>query len=270
MRISKVDIPSAPLWHMIRAGRGDSESAKVLQSAIDFLTCKTKHGLEFDEDDKEFLVELFEALYWGGKYKHWPEAAELADHYVNGDGKEKVLGADVYKTSAIVSDMMVAMKEYIAAQVRAGRQFSPLVSDDPGLLKAPQIQRLFKGKRNATTQGYFNEKLKIIVTEQSNQRLKNADNRFSLKATSTRNNVDVDVVETWWMVDSLYDFEPFDHSSKSLTENDKRHMTHLPLEGGTIKLPDGLSHHMTLIGVAKDFRYYSKWLEHWRLSSVRK
>ncbi len=41
-------------------------------------------------------------------------------------------------------------------------------------------------------------------------------------------------------------------------------MTEIPLtQEQILKLPDGLSHYLTKIGVAKDFKYIAEWHETW-------
>jgi len=45
------------------------ESFDLLQNTIDYLTCKGKLGKKFSNDEKEFMKELFEAMWWGGKYR---------------------------------------------------------------------------------------------------------------------------------------------------------------------------------------------------------
>jgi len=57
-----------------------------------------------------------------------------------------------------------------------------------------------------------------------------------------------------WGVNSVYDFEPFE----------KNDITDLPLTREfVLKLPDGLLHYLTTIGVAKAFKYRSTWNETW-------
>lgn len=73
---SKTDIPMSPLWHMGKAASfGSTGNLKTLQDALDYLACKAKTKVDFTEDEKEFLVEIYEAFWWGGKYKGYPEAA---------------------------------------------------------------------------------------------------------------------------------------------------------------------------------------------------
>ena len=74
------EITSAPLWHMGMVAKfGSASSFKLLQDTIDYLTCKARAGEAFSEDEKEFLVELYESFWWGGKYKGYHEAI---DHYI--------------------------------------------------------------------------------------------------------------------------------------------------------------------------------------------
>lgn len=79
----KADIPISPLWHMGKAAKFDSKKIfDIMQKAIDYLTCKAKNKLHFENREKEFLKESYEAFWWGGQYKGWKEAAKLARHYV--------------------------------------------------------------------------------------------------------------------------------------------------------------------------------------------
>lgn len=86
--VERESIPDAPLWHMGKVAITESkDSFEFLQNTIDYLTCKGKLNKHFTAGKKEFMKELFEALWWGGKYHGFHEAAQLANHYVNGKGK---------------------------------------------------------------------------------------------------------------------------------------------------------------------------------------
>jgi len=246
------EIPSAPLWHMGKVAVFESkDSFDLLQNTIDYLTCKAKLGKEFTENEKEFMKELFEALWWGGQYHGFKEAARLANHYVNGDGKTLNINSRVYTDSVIVSDAIVAMKLYIKELSSKNKPISLIKSSDSNFLKSIHAKSLKKGLRSVTKQGYILSNGALLV-EQSNQRLKNADHRFFLVVSTTKNGSNF---LSQWKVKSLYDFEPFD----------KNLVTEIPLsEGFVLKLPDGLSHYLTKIGVAKDFEYMSTWQELWR------
>jgi len=113
----EVGIPMSPVWEMIRASKGSKKNFDRLQKTIDYLTCKAKSKLIFTSDEKEYLKEIFEALWWGGKAKGLPEAAELANHYVNGDGKRLRIESNLYVSSVIVKDTMEAIKQYITAEL---------------------------------------------------------------------------------------------------------------------------------------------------------
>lgn len=246
------NIPSAPLWHMGKVAAFESkESFDLLQNTIDYLTCKGKAGRQFTSNEKEFMKELFEALWWGGKYHGFKEAAELANHYVNGDGKILTINAQVYKESVIVKDTMTAMKSYIKDIAAKRSPLSNISTGDRAFLNSSYAKPLMRGKRNVNTHGYILNNGALLV-EQTNQRLKNADHRFYLKVNTTKNGVNF---LSSWKVESVYDFEPFS----------KGYITDIPLaKGFVLKLPDGLSHHLTKIGVAKDFKYISTWQEFWK------
>jgi hypothetical protein len=85
------------------------------QNTIDYLTCKGKTGKPFADPEKDFMKELFVALWWGGNYHGYREAAKLANHYVTGDGKILRLDSEVYEKSTIVSDAIHPEGTYKAA-----------------------------------------------------------------------------------------------------------------------------------------------------------
>ena len=139
---------------------------------------------------------------------------------------------------------------HFAEQAARKRNFSPLKSSDPGFLRSSFGAALQQG-RNLNAQGSL-LKNGCLLAEQSNQRLKNADNRFFLTVSTVREGAKG--FFSTWKVDSIYDFEPFSVG----------YFINIPLaEGYVLKLPDGLSHHLTTIGVASDFSYTASWTERW-------
>jgi hypothetical protein len=226
------------------------ESFDLLQNTIDYLTCKGKLNIAFTDDEKEFMKELFEALWWGGKHHGFHEAAKLANHYVNGRGALLRIPPELYKTSVIVSDSMAALKSYIRDLASDKKPIVSLSTGDANFIRSSHCSVLKQGRRNVGTQGYILNNGALLV-EQSNQRLKNADHRFYLTVGTTKNN---NGYISRWKIESIYDFEPFS----------KGYVTDIPLaKVMKLKLPDGLSHHLTKIGVAKDFTYISEWQELW-------
>jgi hypothetical protein len=249
-------IPGSPLWNMGKvAVLGSRDSLQVLQNAVDYLTCKAQAKLAFSSDDKEFLVEIFEGFWWGGRLKGWPEAAQLANHYVHGKAAKLQIKADVYQSSVIVRDAMTAMKDFIRKRIVARKPFSSIRSDNAEFRASPQFRQISRlAGRSVAVQGYALVEGSLLA-EQNNSRLKNTDNRFYLQAHSllfSELNM-----HTRWRVDSHYDFESFERAD---------YYTNIVLADGMIlRVPDGLSHHMTVLGIAHDFPYGAEWNESWTL-----
>jgi hypothetical protein len=250
-----VPIPGAPLRGMGLAAMGSQSEFDALQGAIDYLTCKAKALIAFSSTDKEFLVELFEAFWWGGQLNQYPEAAALANHYVHGKGKPLRIEPAVYQNSVIVKDTGSGMKAFIRNQLTAKKSVAQLRSTDHAFTMSPQGRALSKhGGRNVDAQGYLVDG-GVLLTEQSNARLKNTDNRFVLVAHISA--LGQGKMSTRWRVDSKYDFEPFAAAS---------YFTNIPLAAGRVlRLPDGLSQYMTVLGIADEFAYWVEWTEFWNV-----
>jgi hypothetical protein len=235
------------------AALGSRSDYEALQGAVNYLTCKAKARVSFTADEKEFLVEIFEALWWGGHSKGWPEAAQLADHYVHGKGKPLEINSEPYRTAVIVVDTCAALKEFIGMQLKARKDVSALRSTDPGFAYSSHGRQLGQGPlRSVQRQGYLQPD-GVLVTEQANLRLKNVDNRFALFGHTTV--IDVGQLHTRWRVESIYHFEAFDKAN---------YVTDIPLsDSKVLRLPDGLSAYMTVLGIAVEFRYFAEWIEKW-------
>lgn len=251
----KSEMPMSPLFNMANvAKRNAIGDLKYLQDAVDFLTCKAKAQMEFNEDDKEFLKELYEAFWWGGQYKGYKEAAQLANYYVNGkgNGKENPLriNPDVYKTSKIVIATMIAMKKYILEKKNKRMSYFEFRCDNVEFRSKAYAKPLLK--MNYRTEGKMKSS-GVLEAAQNNQRLHKADGHFYLQALSVM--LPDQSIKTTWRVDSLYDFEPFEKHD---------YYTNIPLGQHMLVLPDGLSEYMTKIGVAKAFWYGAEWIEIWK------
>ncbi len=246
------DIPTNPLWHMGMAQTGNASSFRLLQSSVDWLTCQGKRGKPFDKDSKEFMHDLFEAFSTGGTAKRWPEAAKLADQYVNGKGARVALNPYIYQTSVIVQDTSVAMKNVIRESRKKDVKSMSLLSTDTAFRNSSYAMPLRISSRSQLLKGVL-LKDGALLTEQNNSRLKNADNRFILQ--SQIQYLEGGKHSTRWLVESKYDFEPFRVG----------HVTDIPLAGNTLKVPDGLSEYLTHshIGVAQIFYYSASWHEVW-------
>jgi hypothetical protein len=202
-------IPGWTLYHMGRAAMGSKSDFDLLQNAIDYLTCKGKAGLTFTDEEKEFLKSLFEDLWWGGEAMGYPEAAQLADHYVNGNGEKLQIDGAVYQSSVIVKDTSEAIKDYIRHLIARKAGTALVRSSDPGFLHSAQGRRVSSTSgRDVNRQGYVLRDGNLL-TEQSNSRLKNCNNRFILAAYNARLGT---AVTTRWRVDDSYVFQSFQQS----------------------------------------------------------
>lgn len=228
------------------------DSFDFLQNTINYLSCKGKLNKSFTDDEKEFMKELFEALWWGGKFKSYDEAARLANHYVNGAGESIKINPELYIKSIIVSDAMLALKNHIKEKSTKKKPIALIKTSDPDFLQSSYSLSLKQGKRSASRQGCILGDGALLV-EQSNQALKNTDHRFHLHVKTTKGGDNLYM--SFWSVESVYDFEPFA----------KNNITNIPLAKDFIlKMPDGLAHYLTIIGVAKDFTYTAVWYEAWK------
>lgn len=250
----KADMPMSPLFNMANvAKRNVTGDLKYLQDALDFLTCKAKAKMKFEEDEKEFLKELYEAFWWGGQYKGFKEAAQLANHYVNGTGNSKTnplrINAEVYKTSKIVIATMSAMKKFIVEKISQKKPLFDFRCDNTEFRSKSYTKPLLR--MNYKTEGKMKSS-GVLEVAQENLRLHKTDGHFYLQAKSLLQ--PNKKIKTTWRVDSLYDFEPFEKHD---------YYTHIPLGQQKLIVSDGLSEYMTKIGVAKAFWYRAEWEEIW-------
>jgi hypothetical protein len=251
----KVDIPMSPLWDMGKTALFESQkNFDAMQKAIDYLTCKAKNKQAFENNEKEFLKEIYEAFWWGGQYKGWKEAAQLANHYVHGNGKPLSINPDIYRTSVIVKDTMRLMKKHIVELIKNKKHYQHISSGDVGFYSKPYCKNLTNRMRNYKTQGQMRNGL--LIAEQNNERLQKSDNRFFLECINSK--MGDKKVFTRWFVENTYDFQPFEKAD---------FITDIPIKRPEfiLKMPDGLSFYMTKLGIAKEFEYRSEWSEIWEL-----
>lgn len=253
-------------WRKVGLGyylaTGDADE---IQKEIDRLTKKARNQQVFTADEKNFLVDLYEWIATGGRWKWvtsptqydkglW-EAGELLNHYLNGEGKELQIDSSIYENSVIVQYAAAEMKKVIAADLARTKTIR-----NKGEVWSTQVLTAKNfGDANAKGQILTGG---VLLAEQSNSRLKYANNRFVLKSSST---FTADSVTTKWRVDDEWDYNSFAEQKKQ-RRND---VTHLPLRGGKVlKLPDGLSHYLTTAGIAKEFPFYAEWTETWSLKAT--
>jgi hypothetical protein len=242
--------------------------AKV-QKKVDALTAKARRGAHFKPDEKAFVVDLYEWIATGGRWKWvsssptepgqglW-EAGQLLGHYLHGGGKTLKIDSHIYETSVIVQYAMGEIKNAVTADLaHAGKIRSNGEIGSSHVLKKKSFGDS-KSKGQILDGG-------VLLAEQSNARLKNANNRFVLRSKSTHGQVTKGLaspvaVTTTWRVEDSWDYNSFAEQKKQ-GRND---VTDLPLGGGKIlRLPDGLSHYLTVEGLAKEFTHYAEWTEVW-------
>jgi len=274
---------TAPLYHVGNVHVLDSVSSfKLIQNQIIYLDCKARNNEKFDKKEKEFLKNLFEVMWLGGKIRGFSEAAALADAYVNGNGKTLRISVEVYKTSKIVQITQGLMKEAVKEHFSSTKDASLSFKSTDQFLKT-KIAQFRKTKRfNQQTEGelYANG---ILKAEETNKRLFYADNRFDLQLFANKSGDSNGKINLRWKVEGIYDFEPYnkrpwditrlpvvhpgtkkksqEEVQKLLSEIFPEYMKVMGRYLNGLLLPDGLSNYMVNQGVAKPFTYYSEWSE---------
>jgi hypothetical protein len=148
---------------------------------------KARIGQAFTPDEKEFLVEPFEAFGTGGRVSAFSEASQLVSHYVEGNGKTVRVDSDVYSSSTIVKDVMTVMKVYAAEKLaRTGNAGAvAAISSEAGLLRRSDFMALMDKRRDIDTQGRVLPG-GWLLAEQNNQRLQKTNNRFLLQGVTQK------------------------------------------------------------------------------------
>jgi len=172
---------------------------------------------------------------------------------VHGNGKTVRLNSKVYENSVIVRDSIAAMKAYLKSQLGPKNPtIGILRSDDHRFMRSAFFRSVSFG-RSSVAQGYIDTIKGVLTVEDNYPKLFNVDHRFYLQAHWR---VENKFIFIRWVVESIYDFEPFSNRKEG------SYWTRLPIEEGMIlKLPDGLSNYMVTLGIAKAFNYGTEWYE---------
>lgn len=203
------------------------------QARIEIITEKAavnEHGGRISAAEKAFLWTLYHAIGAAGRAKGMPEASKLIWTYVRiippliGKQNAIDIGSEIYETSPTVQREM-----------------------------SRQIDKA-RSQLNGKPEGFtFSQSSSKLMAEQSNLRMKYADNRFIMTSTSV---VGSGVNRIVFRVDNRYDFERF-ASGKHWRANSK--YTIFPYQDQQLKIYDGLSWYLTQIGLAEEFDYYAEW-----------
>ncbi|MES9977773.1 MAG: hypothetical protein ABW107_03380 [Candidatus Thiodiazotropha sp. 6PLUC5] len=98
-----------------------------MQDAVDYLNEKAQAKIQFNDDEKEFLKELYEAFGWVGLAKGMPEAAALADHYVSSGGEPYSKGSkisDLFLNESLILKLPDGLSEYMDSGLRIAEPFN--------------------------------------------------------------------------------------------------------------------------------------------------
>jgi hypothetical protein len=208
---------TAPLYHVGNVHLLDSVSSfKLIQNQIIYLDCKARNKHGFDKKEKEFLKNLFEVMWWGGKIRGFSEAAALADAYVNGKGKTLRISAEVYKTSKIVQTTQSLMVGAVKEHFTTTKSTSLNIKSTDVFFKKRIAELRKKKKFNQSIQGelYANG---VLKAEETNKRLFYADNRFCLQLFASKSGGSSGKISLRWKVEGIYDFEPYNKRPWDIT-----------------------------------------------------
>lgn len=173
------------------------------------------------------LKTLYGALEKGGRIKGYAEAAQLLDRYLSPTKQ----GLELVN--------------------------SKIYQDSPNVQKEINRQKVIIKKDALDGKLSVGAKLSSKILFADYDRLQKANNRFVLQS-ETQLLRDGKTLSTRFFVEDDYSFEPF---AKCLYDGFYSDFP-IPLVG-TLRIPDGLSHYLTQIGLAKDFNHLSEWREVW-------
>ncbi len=218
-----------------RAEQAAKDSFAWTQAMIDVITAKAADGeksAKITATEKAFLYTLYQGIGAAGAAKGMPEASLLIRTYVRvipvlwGEPSAVDIGSYIYENSP-------GVKKEMARQLEIARKH---FAGNPGAAEFAQRS----GK---------------MLAEQKNKRMFYADNRFVLESVSHS------AGETTFRVENRYDFEPFTGGS-----NWRNHSkwSRFPFKDWELKIYDGLSQYLTVIGLAAEFDYYAEWKRRWK------
>ncbi|NMC61158.1 MAG: hypothetical protein GYA51_17515, partial [Candidatus Methanofastidiosa archaeon] len=228
------------------------------QEKIDSLEEKAKKGdpKAFTWKDKLFLTFLYNGLIpAGGIMEGYNAAADLMYRYMTpskkaGDNESNyfIIDSEMYQNSTIVQYAMNKMKEAIAQDAKDGKLDEYAQFGSVGFL---DNKRFGDAGKNGEIKDNG-----ILLTEQDNKELFYTNNQFQLQC---KNEIQEDgTIKTTWYVEDYYDFEPYPSN----------YYTELPFnreKGFVLKIEDGLSSFLTILGLVEAFYYKAFWEEIWNI-----
>lgn len=276
------------LWQMAKvAHAGCEQSFHLLQESIHHLNDKAQKSQPFSGAERVFLQTLLTCPWWGGKEyganesKRFtdPEAqstssisgnatqhnitdpaqislAHMAQHYVHGKGQYYAASLPIYRDSIVVNDTVAALRAYIRELYTFKKPATLVATTDRGFLHSVHAKEVEKKRQLSQVQGYIFSDGSLML-EQKDPRILNVGNRFRITAMTSSMGVQL---MTRWRIEGTYRFETFANGDVN---------TGLPLTDELVlQVPSRLADHMVALGIAKPFRYFADWAEHYPLINM--
>ncbi len=199
-----------------------------IQTRVDALEKKAIGKKEFSEDDKAFLKDLYASLAFGGRIMGHREAADMLDRYLAATGEPLRLGSEAYEANAKVKAAVVKLASRIRADL----------------------------SRRVARKKYLSDRIVVSISEDA--RLFYFSNVFFLQAFP--DTADGDRPRIRFRVDLTSHFVSYDEEKKIYGRCGRVSTPFVTNgKGSTLTIDDGLSNYLTVIGLAKEFGYYSEW-----------
>ena len=272
------------LWQMaLVALHGCEKSFSLLQESIFHLHYKALQDELFSEQEIRFVQTLLTCPWWGGLEYGANQArcfdvpqgfeslsisggkaqnvtdpaqislAQMAHHYVHGEGQIYPIRLPIYSNSIIVKDTIAALKSYICELYTFQKPATLITTADRGFLHSNYAKRVEQKRLQSDVSGYIFSDGTLLL-EQKDPRILQVGNRFKISAMTSSMGVHL---MTRWRIDGVYRFE-------CVGEEDT--YTGLPMtENLVLQVPNRLACHMAQLGAASAFNYFGDWVERYPL-----
>jgi hypothetical protein len=199
-----------------------------IQIKVDALEEKAIAGQEFKDEEKGFIRDLYGSLVFGGRLLGYKEAADMLERYLNASGESLRISEEIYIQNKKVEAAVQTIKKKINTDIRKGA-----------------VQEIYVSAN-------------ITITHQENPRLFYFSNVFQLQAKPVK--IEGRYCHIRWRVELTAKFPSY-AEQKRLYGDNKYFRTPFVTnsKGQSFTIDDGLSHYLTILGMAKEFTYYAEW-----------
>jgi hypothetical protein len=203
---------------------------KAIQDRVDALEQKAIKKEEFTADDKAFLSDLYSSLVFGGRVLGHREAADMLARYLEATGEPLRIDQGVYLENRKVQAAVAKLKARMAADLAAGRPRESYASP-PITFSVKENPRLF----------YFSN---VFVLRASPAAPEGGRRRVLFRVELEARFISYDEEKTRFGRYAVHR-TPFNTNAR----------------GETFTIDDGLSQYLTVLGLAKEFVYFSEWTD---------